>query len=62
MASRKPLEEILTRDRLWLVPYSPTGAGTNSKDQCGTARGLLGSESTWVRHGAAEIKVSHSAM
>lgn len=67
MASREPPGEILTRDKLWLVPYGPPvleltlGTGM-ARCHAGRACGLPGSESTWGQHGATQIKVPHSAM
>lgn len=31
--SREPMGEILTRDKIWLVPFGPTGTRTNTRDQ-----------------------------
>jgi len=48
-ASRGPPEEILTRDKLWLVPFGPMGAGTNTRDQCGKVPRWNGQQTAWVR-------------
>lgn len=58
--------EILKRDKLWLVPYGPTGDGTNSRDQTGKVPCWNGPLTAWVREylgGSVELlrKISTSS-
>lgn len=47
-ASREPLGEIITRDKLGFMTYGPMGDGTNSRDQHGKEPRWNDSGITWV--------------